>query len=78
MIGFAPTASLASSGEKLGTDPWIGQRRAVDCVKSPSSQEQSACSTLSMTHKRLPRTGTTHRKRTPGVHGLAWEAYIAY
>jgi hypothetical protein len=24
-VGFAPTASLVGSGEKLGTDPWIGQ-----------------------------------------------------
>jgi hypothetical protein len=77
MLGFAPTASLAGSGEKLGTDPRIGQRRAVDCVGSHSSREQWACSTLSMTRKRLPRTGTTHRKRTPGVRGLVWEAYVA-
>jgi hypothetical protein len=58
MLGFALTASLASSGEKLGTDPRIGQRRALDYVGSPSSREQWACSTLSMTHKRLPRTWT--------------------
>jgi hypothetical protein len=25
MLGFAPTASMIGSGEKLGTDPWIGQ-----------------------------------------------------
>jgi hypothetical protein len=25
----------------------------------------------------LPRTGTTHRKRTSGVRGLAWEAYVS-
>jgi hypothetical protein len=24
-VGFAPTASIVSLGEKLGTDPWIGQ-----------------------------------------------------
>jgi hypothetical protein len=24
-LGFAPTASLVGSGEKVGTDPWIGQ-----------------------------------------------------
>jgi hypothetical protein len=23
--GFTPTASMADSGEKLGTDPWISQ-----------------------------------------------------
>jgi hypothetical protein len=76
MLDFAPTTSLAGSGEKLGTDPRIGQQRAVDCVESPSSLEQWACSTLSMTRERLPRTGTAHRKRTPDVRGLAWEAYV--
>jgi hypothetical protein len=76
MLDFAPTASLVCSGEKLGTDPQIGQRLAVDCVGSPSSQEQWACSTLSMTHERLPRTETARRKRTVSVRGLAWEAYV--
>jgi hypothetical protein len=76
MLDFAPTASLAGSGEKLGRDPLIGQRRAVDCVGSPSSRELWACSTRSMTRERLPRTGTARRKRTPGVRGLAWEAYV--
>jgi hypothetical protein len=78
MLGFAPTASLAGLGEKLGMDPRIGQRRAVDCARSPFSQEQWACSILSMTHQRLPHTGTTHRKHTLGVRGLVWEAYVAY
>ncbi len=77
MFGFTPTASLAAIGEKLGMDPWIGQRRAVDCAGSPFSQEQWACSILSMTHQRLPHTGTTHRKHTPGVRRLEWEAYVS-
>jgi hypothetical protein len=64
MLGFAPTTSLAGSGEKLGTGPWISQRRAMDCVGNPSSQEQWACSTLSMTRERLSRMEITHRKRT--------------
>jgi hypothetical protein len=76
MLGFAPTASLVGLGEKLGMNPRIGQRRAVDCVGSPSSREQWACSTLSMTCERLPRMGTARRKRTLGVRGLAWEAYV--
>jgi hypothetical protein len=58
-------------------DMRIGQRRAVDCVGSPSSQEQWACSTLLMTRERLPHTGTPRRKRTPNIRGLAWEAYVA-
>jgi hypothetical protein len=77
MLGFASTASLAGSGEKQGTDPQIGQRCAVDCVGSHFSREQWVCSTLSMTHERLSHMGTTHRKHTPGVRGLVWEAYVA-
>jgi hypothetical protein len=33
--------------------------------------------TLFMAYERLPRMGTARRKRTPGVHGLAWEAYVS-
>jgi hypothetical protein len=29
-----------------------------------------------MTRERLSHTETTRRKRTPGVRGLAWEAYM--
>jgi hypothetical protein len=76
MLGFAPTASLAGSREKLGMEPRIGQRRAVDCVRGPSYWEQCVCSTLSMTHERLPRTGTARRKCTRGIRELAWEAYM--
>jgi hypothetical protein len=35
------------------------------------------CPNLSAPHERLPRTGTARRKRTLGVHGLAWEAYVS-
>jgi hypothetical protein len=77
MLGFARTTSLVCSGEKLVTDPQIGQWRVVDCVRSHSSREQWACSTLSMTHERLSRTGTAHRKCTPGIGGLVWEVYVA-
>jgi hypothetical protein len=38
-------------------------RCAVNCVGSPFSWEQWLCPTLSMTHERLPRTGTACRKR---------------
>jgi hypothetical protein len=77
VLGFAPTASLAGSGEKLGTDPRISQRHTVDYVGSPSSREQWAYSILSMTHERSPRTETARRKRTLDVLGLAWDAYMA-
>jgi hypothetical protein len=33
--------------------------------------------TLLVACERLPRTGTTSRKRTPGVRGLAWETYVS-
>jgi hypothetical protein len=35
------------------------------------------CPNLSAPHKRLPRTGTARKKRTQGVCGLAWEAYMS-
>jgi hypothetical protein len=69
-VWLCPTASLADSGEKLGMDLRIGQQHTVDCVGSHSSREQWACSTLSMTREMLPRTGTTRRKRTRGIHGV--------
>jgi hypothetical protein len=53
-------------------------RSAVRCglCREPFFWEQWACSTLSMTRKRLPRMETVHRKRTPDVRGLAWEVYV--
>jgi hypothetical protein len=38
-LAYAPV-SLSSLGEKLGTDPWIGQPTCWDCVGSPFSWEQ--------------------------------------
>jgi hypothetical protein len=32
---------------------------------------------LLMACERLPRTWTAHRKRTHGIHGLAWEVYVS-
>jgi hypothetical protein len=52
-------------------------RRAVDYVGSPFPQEQWDLSNLSTPRESLPRTGTARRKRMPGVHGLAWEAYVS-
>jgi hypothetical protein len=60
----------------MGMDPRIGQRRVVDCVGSPSSQEPWSRSTLLMTRERLPPTRTAYRKHMPGVRGLEWEAYV--
>jgi hypothetical protein len=46
-------------------------------VGSTFSREQCIRPTLLMTRERLPRTGITHRKHTPDVRGLAWEAYVS-
>jgi hypothetical protein len=50
--GFTPTASMSSSGEKLGTDPRIGQPSCCGLCQEPFSQEQWLCtSLLTMTRK---------------------------
>jgi hypothetical protein len=36
-----------------------------------------ACFDFVGASERLSRTGTAHRKRTPGVHELEWKAYVA-
>jgi hypothetical protein len=41
------------------------------------SREQCIRPTLLMTRERLPHMGTARRKHTPGVRGLAWEAYVS-
>jgi hypothetical protein len=51
-------------------------RCAVDCVKSLFLGSSGICPNLSVPRERLPRTGTARRKRTLGVRGLAWEAYV--
>jgi hypothetical protein len=33
--GFIPTASMAGSGEKLGTDPWIDQPLCCGLCREP-------------------------------------------
>jgi hypothetical protein len=35
-----------------------------------------ACFNFVGASERLSRTGTTHRKHTPDVHKLEWEAYV--
>jgi hypothetical protein len=67
MLGFTLIASRLAQERN-----WVRTRGsvspcAVDCVRSPFSREQWPCLTPSTTHERLPRTGTTHRKRTLGV-----------
>jgi hypothetical protein len=67
-----PHASLSGSGEKLGTDPRIGQSACCGLCREPFF-----CPNLSAPRERLPRTGTAGRKHTLGVRGLAWEVYVS-
>jgi hypothetical protein len=46
-------------------------------VVSTFSREQCICQTLLTTRERLPCMGTVRRKRTLGVRGLVWEAYVS-
>jgi hypothetical protein len=34
-VGFAPTTSMTALGEKLGTDPWIGQPTCCGLCQEP-------------------------------------------
>jgi hypothetical protein len=64
-------------GEKLGggpTDHSVGLRVVLGALFLGSSRARP---TLLRAGKRLPRMGTTRRKRTSDVHGLAWEAYVS-
>jgi hypothetical protein len=73
-----PPASLAGLGEKLGADPRIGQPACCGLCREPFFLRSSGiCPNLSAPRERLSRTGTTHRKHTLGVCGLAWEAYVS-
>jgi hypothetical protein len=71
------TASLAVLGEKLRggpTDHSAGLGVVLGALFLGSSRVRP---TLLVAYERLPRTGTAGRKRTPGVRGLAWEAYVS-
>jgi hypothetical protein len=73
-----PHASLAGSEEKLGMDPWIGQPACCGLCREPFFS--GAVGSVQICHtprERLPRTGTARRKRTLGIRGLAWEAYVS-
>jgi hypothetical protein len=35
MLGFAPTASMVCSGEKLGVNPWISQSAWCGLCREP-------------------------------------------
>jgi hypothetical protein len=71
------TASMAVLEEKLGgehTDHSAGLGVVSGAFFLGSSRVRLM---LLMACERLPCTGTARRKRTPGVRGLTWEAYVS-
>jgi hypothetical protein len=74
-----PPTSLASSGEKLGMDPRISQPAYYGLCREPFfSREQWDLSKFVGVSRKVATYGDHCRKRTLGVHGLAWEAYVSY
>jgi hypothetical protein len=68
---------MAVLGEKLGggpTDHSIGLGVVSGALFVRSSRDRP---TLLVACERLPRIGTTHRKCTSSIRGLAWEAYVS-
>jgi hypothetical protein len=64
-------------GEKLGGGPVDHLSRLGVVLGALFLGSSMVRLTLLVACERLPRTGTTCRKRTPGVHGLAWEVYVS-
>jgi hypothetical protein len=67
---------MAVLGEKLGggpTDHLVGLGVVSGALFLGNNRVRPM---LLVACERLPRMGTAHRKRTPGVRGLAWEAYV--
>jgi hypothetical protein len=68
---------MAVLGEKLGGGP-ADHSAGLGVVSGALFLRSSRVRpTLLVACERLPRTGTAHMKRTPGVCGLAWEAYVS-
>jgi hypothetical protein len=70
MLGFAPTASLVGSGEKLGTDPRNGQPACYWLCRSHFSREQWPYSTLLMTTWKVVICGPREIVRSWTIYGL--------
>jgi hypothetical protein len=51
-------------------------RHVVDYVRSHFSQEQRDLSKSIGVSRKVATYGDRHKKRTSGVRGLAWEAYV--
>jgi hypothetical protein len=68
---------MAMLGKKLGGGPMdhsVGLGVVSGALFLGNSMVRP---TLLVACERLPCTGTARRKRTPGVHRLAWEAYVS-
>jgi hypothetical protein len=64
-------------GEKLGGGP-ADHSAGLGVVSGALFPESSRVRPMLLVAcERLPRTGTVHRKRMPGVCGLVWEAYMS-
>jgi hypothetical protein len=64
-------------GEKLSGDLWIDQPTCWGCSRESLFLGSSEIRpTLLGQLQRLLRIGTTRRKRTLGVRGLVWGAYV--
>jgi hypothetical protein len=77
MFGFI-TDSMDVLREKLGgghADHSAGLGVVSGAIFLGSSRVRP---TTLVSCERLPHMGTARRKRTPGVRGLAWEAYVSY
>jgi hypothetical protein len=67
---------MAVLGEKLDGGP-ADHSAGLGVVSGALFLERSRVrAMLLVARERLPRTGTAHRRRTLGVHRLAWEAYV--
>jgi hypothetical protein len=64
-------------GEKLGSGPADHSVGLGDVLGAHFLGCSRVRPTLLMACERLAHTGTAHRKHTPGVRGLMWEAYVS-
>jgi hypothetical protein len=68
---------MAVLGEKLSGGPMnhsVGLGVVLGALFLGSSRVRP---TVLVAYERLPCTGTAGRKRTSGIRGLAWKAYVA-
>jgi hypothetical protein len=64
-------------GDKLGGGPMDHSAGLGVMSEALFLGSSRVCPTLLVACERLPRTGIDRRKRTVGVRGLVWEAYVS-